>query len=171
MNTFSLTFWLDQHWSYFNRAWPSRPCLKNCQKWYWWTVFCPNIDRLLKWSGKKVMKKVFNWSEVHLYRSNFLQNSYFSGFEAFLTFKWFIRRMNSFNMIIQSCFIYFSDIFCAEPNVAGSYAYVTILKGPRYARWCYYACPIWSMWLQNPCLIWLCSVTTWNYWMWVIVKT
>ena len=24
--------------------------------------------------GQKVRKKVFNWSEVHLYRSNFLQN-------------------------------------------------------------------------------------------------
>ena len=30
------------------------------------------------WSGKKVKTKVFNWSEVHLYQSNFLQNSYFS---------------------------------------------------------------------------------------------
>ena len=29
------------------------------------------------WSGKKVKTKVFNWSEVHLYRSNFLQNPYF----------------------------------------------------------------------------------------------
>ena len=29
------------------------------------------------WSRKKVMKKVFNWSEVHWYRSNFLQNPYF----------------------------------------------------------------------------------------------
>ena len=29
-------------------------------------------------SGKKVRTKVFNWSEVHFYRSNFLQNPYFS---------------------------------------------------------------------------------------------
>ena len=29
------------------------------------------------WSGKKVRTKVFNWSEVHLYQSNFLQNPYF----------------------------------------------------------------------------------------------
>ena len=29
------------------------------------------------WSGKKRGTKVFNWSEVHFYRSNFLQNPYF----------------------------------------------------------------------------------------------
>ena len=28
--------------------------------------------------AKKWGKKVFNWSEVHLYRSNFLQNPYFN---------------------------------------------------------------------------------------------
>ena len=28
------------------------------------------------WSGKKVKTKVLNWSEVHLYQSNFLQNPY-----------------------------------------------------------------------------------------------
>ena len=37
-------------------------------------TFCPDQC----WSGKKVRTKVFNWSEVHLYRSNFLQNPYFS---------------------------------------------------------------------------------------------
>ena len=34
-----------------------------------------------QWSAliwKKLRTKVFNWSEVHLYRSNFLQNPYFS---------------------------------------------------------------------------------------------
>ena len=30
------------------------------------------------WSGKKVRKKGFDWSEVHLYQSNFLWNPYFS---------------------------------------------------------------------------------------------
>ena len=30
------------------------------------------------WSGQKVRKKVFNWSEVHFYQSNFLQNPYLS---------------------------------------------------------------------------------------------
>ena len=30
------------------------------------------------WSGKKVRTKVFNLSEVHLYRGNFLQNPHFS---------------------------------------------------------------------------------------------
>ena len=30
------------------------------------------------WSGQKVRKKVFNWSEVYLYRRVFLQNPYFS---------------------------------------------------------------------------------------------
>ena len=28
------------------------------------------------WSSQKVKKKVFNWSEVHLYQSNFFQNPY-----------------------------------------------------------------------------------------------
>ena len=37
-------------------------------------TFFPNQH----WSGQKVRQKVFNWSEVHLYRSNFLQNPYFS---------------------------------------------------------------------------------------------
>ena len=32
------------------------------------------------WSGKKRRTKVFNWSEVHFYRSNFLQNPYFSNY-------------------------------------------------------------------------------------------
>ena len=30
------------------------------------------------WSGQKVRKKVFNWSEVHLHRSNLLPNPYVS---------------------------------------------------------------------------------------------
>ena len=29
-------------------------------------------------TSQKVRKKVFNWSEVHLYRCNFLQNPYFN---------------------------------------------------------------------------------------------
>ena len=39
------------------------------------------FSSLFDWSqqtSQKVRKKVFNWSEVHLYRSNFLQNPYFS---------------------------------------------------------------------------------------------
>ena len=35
-------------------------------------------------------KKVFNWSEVHLYRSNFLQNPYFSS--ASLTHHWMHKK-------------------------------------------------------------------------------
>ena len=35
--------------------------------------FCPDQCR----PGKNVRTKVFNWSEVHLYPSNFLQNPYF----------------------------------------------------------------------------------------------
>ena len=35
------------------------------------------MDFVRSGSGKKVRKKVFNWSEVHLYRCNFLQNTYF----------------------------------------------------------------------------------------------
>ena len=35
------------------------------------SYFCKNLR-------KKVRTKEFNWSEVHLYRSNFLQNPYFS---------------------------------------------------------------------------------------------
>ena len=42
-----------------------------CQKWS--TSF--QTDQ--HWTGKKVRKKGFNWSEVHFYRSNFLQNWYF----------------------------------------------------------------------------------------------
>ena len=40
------------------------------------------------WSGQKVKKKVFIWSEVHLYLSNFLQNPYISkiGKSSLLTF-------------------------------------------------------------------------------------
>ena len=34
-------------------------------------------------SWKKVRTKVFNWSEVHLYRSNFLQNPYFNRYRSF----------------------------------------------------------------------------------------
>ena len=34
----------------------------------------------------KVWKKVFNWSEVHLYRSNFLQNPYFRTFAQMKNF-------------------------------------------------------------------------------------
>ena len=32
------------------------------------------------WSGQTVRKNVFNWSEVHLYRCNFLQNPYFNNY-------------------------------------------------------------------------------------------
>ena len=38
-------------------------------------TFCPDQC----WSGKKLRTKVFNWSEVHLYQSSFLQNPYFKG--------------------------------------------------------------------------------------------
>jgi hypothetical protein len=38
-------------------------------------TFCPDQCS----SGKKVRTKVFNWSEVHLYQSSFLQNQYFKG--------------------------------------------------------------------------------------------
>ena len=37
------------------------------------------------WSGKKVRTKVFNWSEVHLYWSNFLQNPFLVSLENILT--------------------------------------------------------------------------------------
>ena len=46
-----------------------------------WPVehFCPPFFPDQCWSGKKRRTKVFNWSEVHFYRSNFLQNPYFNG--------------------------------------------------------------------------------------------
>ena len=57
-----------------------------CKKliWYKWTSDQLNTFVLTffpdqHWSGQKVRKKVFNWSEVHLYRSNFLQNPHFRG--------------------------------------------------------------------------------------------
>ena len=54
--------------------------------WYW--SFCYRMSIFLThyfcvWAGylmiwKKRRTKVFNWSEVHFYQSNFLQNPYFS---------------------------------------------------------------------------------------------
>ena len=41
-----------------------------------WTLF-DWFDVHTKQTSQKGRKKVFNWSEVHLYRSNFLQNPYF----------------------------------------------------------------------------------------------
>ena len=40
--------------------------------------FCKKLHRYNSKTSQKVRKKMFNWSEVHLYRSNFLQNPYFS---------------------------------------------------------------------------------------------
>ena len=48
-----------------------------------WTVFPSLFGRFTVHTqhtqqfGQKVRKKVFNWSDVHLYHSNFLQNPYF----------------------------------------------------------------------------------------------
>ena len=45
-----------------------------------WTLFSSLFDWLAvhtEQTSQKVRKKVFNWSEVDLYRSNFLQNPYF----------------------------------------------------------------------------------------------
>ena len=41
-----------------------------------WRLFSSLVVHT-KQTSQKVRKKVFNWSEVHLYRSNFLQNPYF----------------------------------------------------------------------------------------------
>ena len=49
---------------------------KNCQKQYY-KIFTFIKVKLVIWDSQKVRKTVFNWSEVHLYRSNFLQNPYF----------------------------------------------------------------------------------------------
>ena len=46
-----------------------------------WTLFLTLFGRFAlcaQQTGQKVRKKVFNWSEVHLYQSNFLQNPYFN---------------------------------------------------------------------------------------------
>ena len=40
--------------------------------------FCKKLHRYNSKTSQKVRKKMFNWSEVHLYRSNFLQNPYFN---------------------------------------------------------------------------------------------
>ena len=42
-----------------------------------WTLFSSPFDWFAVWPVKKWVK-VFNWSDVHLYRSNFLQNPYFN---------------------------------------------------------------------------------------------
>ena len=41
-------------------------------------TFYPTFWLVCCVTSQKVRKKVFNWSEVHLYRSNFLQNPYFN---------------------------------------------------------------------------------------------
>ena len=38
------------------------------------------------------LEKVFNWSEVHLYRSNFLQSPYFNNENSGFFF-WFINQL------------------------------------------------------------------------------
>ena len=56
-----------------------------CKKllWYKWTYDQSNTFFLTFWlvtqqTSQKERKKVCNWSEIHLYRSNFLQNPYFN---------------------------------------------------------------------------------------------
>ena len=57
------------------RALPKRGPACNMQLQY---VFCKKSILSQYQRYPKVMKKVFNWSEVHSNRSNFLQNPYFS---------------------------------------------------------------------------------------------
>ena len=57
-----------------------------CPKFFWSHIFISfcffswlfQIPSSWCLSRKKVRKKVFNWSEFHLYQSSFLQNPYFS---------------------------------------------------------------------------------------------
>ena len=59
-----------------------------CKKllWYKWTSFSSCFGQFAvralcaQQTGQKVMEKVFNLSELHLYWDNFLQNPYFSQF-------------------------------------------------------------------------------------------
>ena len=68
------------------------------------------------WSGKKV----FNWSEVHLYRSNFLQNPYFNTLWDSATFKIliFTRVASSrpYFLYCQESFDYFIYPFSNGPE-------------------------------------------------------
>ena len=58
-------------------------CVRSYFGRYKWTSEQLNTFFLTFWlvccvTSQKVRKKVFNWSEVYLYQSNFLQNPYFS---------------------------------------------------------------------------------------------
>ena len=50
-------------------------------------VWCGWLVYVHSKTSQKVREKMFNWSEVHLYRSNFLQNPYF---------KWASRKLVGF---------------------------------------------------------------------------
>ena len=41
-------------------------------------AFLENMNFTKQQNQSKSEEKMFNWSEVHLYRSNFLQNPYFN---------------------------------------------------------------------------------------------
>ena len=70
-----------------------------------WTLFSSLFDWFAvcaKQTSQKVRKKVFNWSEVNLYQSNFLQNPHFSCNPEilFIHIKFIKGKANIFNQII-----------------------------------------------------------------------
>ena len=88
-----------------------------------WTLLSSLFSKISTdqhWSGKKVRTKVFNWSEVHLYRSNFLQNPYFNTLWDSATFKIliFTRVASSrpYFLYCQESFDYFIYPFSNGPE-------------------------------------------------------
>ena len=62
---------------------------------------------ILHWSGQKVRKTVFTWSEIHLYWSNFLQNPYFSW--KFKFSRYYSIKLPKFLQEIIICFLNFQN--------------------------------------------------------------
>ena len=57
-------------------------------------------------TSQKVRKKVFNWSEVHLYHSNFLQNPYLTTIPVEPGFLWHFVRLS-----LKTCSLYHEKLF------------------------------------------------------------
>ena len=98
-----------------------------------WTLFSSLFDWFASCcvlTSQKVRKEVFNWSEVHLYRSNFLKNPYSSQY-AFL---WFSRRFslirfmthmhNAWIALATNLVVHINSLFCLLNCVYSSYPYL-----------------------------------------------
>ena len=87
-----------------------------------WPVehFFPHfLDRFAVCSSKpvqKVRKKVFNWSEVHLYWSNFLQDPYFSTQDSTVSL-----TILNLSLSIQTIIMCYVDDLSARPVICAVY--------------------------------------------------